>query len=64
MEEKVQVLRSTNGRYKMMGDVKNSVDNGVAKEIICIAHGHELREGRGLLEGMGIPGGGEKRGEN
>ena len=27
------------------GDVKNSTGNGVAKELICMTHGHELREG-------------------
>ena len=32
-------------------DVKNSIGNGVAKELICMTHGHELR--RGLLEGVG-----------
>ena len=25
------------------GDVKNSVGNGVAKELICMTHGHERR---------------------
>ena len=25
------------------GDVKNSVGNGEVKELICMAHGHELR---------------------
>ena len=33
------------------GDVKNSIRNGVAKELTCMTHGHELR-GRGLPEGM------------
>ena len=25
------------------GEVKNSIGNGAAKELICMAHGHELR---------------------
>ena len=28
-----------------MGDVKNSIGNVVAKELICTTHGHELMEG-------------------
>ena len=35
--------------------------NGEAKELICMTHGHELREG--MLEGMGILGGRGKRGQ-
>ena len=42
--EQVQGLKSTNWRYKM-GDVKNSIGNGVGKELTCMTHGHELREG-------------------
>ena len=41
------------------GDVKNSIGNGEAKELICTTHGHELRGG--LLEGIGVPGGGGQR---
>ena len=26
-----------------MGEVKNSVSDGEAKELICMTHGHELR---------------------
>ena len=26
------------------GEIKNSIGNGEAKELICITHGHELRE--------------------
>ena len=26
------------------GDVKNSIENGEAKELICMTHGHELGE--------------------
>ena len=33
------------------GEVKNSIGNGEAKELICMTHGHELR--RGLSEGIG-----------
>ena len=29
----------------MKGDVKNSIGNGEAKELTCMTHGHELREG-------------------
>ena len=39
-------------------DVKNSIGNGEAKEFICMMHGHELMGG--MLEGMGVPGGGAK----
>ena len=28
-----------------MGEVKNSIGNGEAKEFICTTHGHELRGG-------------------
>ena len=31
------------------GEVKNSIGNGEAKELICTTHGHELRC-RGMLE--------------
>ena len=36
------------------GESKNSIGNGEAKELICITHGHKVREG--LLEGGGTPG--------
>ena len=26
-----------------MGDVKNSIGNGEAKELACMTHGHEIR---------------------
>ena len=35
--------------------------NGEAKEFICVTHGHELRWGNDV--GMGVQGGGQKRGE-
>ena len=63
MGGKVQGLRSTNLQVQnRQGDVKNSRGNGVVKELICMTHEQEPRQG-GLLEGMGVPGGGQ-RGEN
>ena len=39
MGEKLQGIRSINGRYKnRQGEVKNSVRNGEAKELICMTH--------------------------
>ena len=43
MRETVQRLRSIIGRYKIDGEVENSVGNGGDKELICTTHGHELR---------------------
>ena len=44
MAEKVQELRNTNQYIQnRQGDVKNSIGNGEAKELICPTHGHELR---------------------
>ena len=43
MGEKVQGIRSINGRYKIDREVKNSIGNGEAKELICMTQGHELR---------------------
>ena len=37
------------------GEVKNSIGNGEAKELICTTHGHELRQG-GMLVGGEVPG--------
>ena len=45
MGEKVQGLRSIMGRYKIDGEVKNNTGNREAKELVCTAHGHELRAG-------------------
>ena len=42
MGEKVQGISSINGRYKIDGEVKNSMRNGEIKELICTTHGHEL----------------------
>ena len=53
--EKVQGIRGINGRYKIDGEVKNSIGNGEAKELIRTTHGHELRPGAG--EGGGDAGG-------
>ena len=58
MWEKVQGLRSIIGRYKIDRDIKNSVGNGEAKELICTTHGHELRGE--LLEGRGNQAEGDK----
>ena len=56
MGEKVQGIRSINGRHKnRQGEVKNSIGNGEAKELICMTHGHELR-GRGNAGGKGCAG--------
>ena len=43
--EEVQGLRSTNWQVQnRQGDVKNSIGNGGAKELICMIHGHDVRE--------------------
>ena len=58
MGGKVQRLRSTNCYVQnRQGGVKNSIGNGEAKELICMTHGHELREGRWV--GGEVQGGGE-----
>ena len=57
MGEKVQGIRSINGRYKnRQVVVKNSRGNGEAKELTCMTHGHELREGVGNAGGRGCAG--------
>ena len=56
MGENVQGIRSINGRYKIDGEVKNSTGNGEAKELTCTTHGHALRWG--MLVGEGVHGGG------
>ena len=44
MGEKVQGIRNIIGRQKIrQGEVKNSMGNEGAKELICASHGHELR---------------------
>ena len=44
MREKIQGIRSLNGRYKADEGVKNNIGIEVAKELICTTHGHELEE--------------------
>ena len=59
--EKVQRIRSINGRYKIEGEIKNIIGNGEARELICTTLGHELRGrnagGRGCAGQKGIKGG-------
>ena len=38
------------------GEVKNSMGNGEAKELICTTHGHELSGGMQVGEGQGVEG--------
>ena len=45
MGEKVQGISSIMVGRKWTGEVKNSIGNGEAKELICMTHGHELRGG-------------------
>ena len=39
------------------GEIKNSIENGEAKELTRMMHGHELRWG--MWEGGGVQGGGK-----
>ena len=39
MGEKVQGIRIIFGRHKIDGEVKSSLGNGEAKELICMIHG-------------------------
>ena len=43
------------------GEVKNSIGNREAKELICMTHEHELRRRGELLEGGGVEGGKGKK---
>ena len=44
MGEMVQGLKSINWWHEIdRENVKNGIGNGVAKEHICMTHGHELR---------------------
>ena len=46
MGEKVQGLRSISRQIQnRQGDIKNSIGNERAKELICMTHGHELSGG-------------------
>ena len=38
--EKAQGIRSINGLQNRQREVKNSMENGEAKELICMTHGH------------------------
>ena len=54
MGQMVQGISSINSRYKIDGEVKNSIGNGEAKELIRTTHGHELRRGdAGGVQGRG-----------
>ena len=60
--EKVQGLRSTNLQVQnRQGDVKNSIGNGEAKDLIYMNHGHKLKGG--FLEGKGGTGWKGEKGE-
>ena len=51
-----QGIRSINGRYKVDGEVKNSMGNGEMKELTCTTHGHELtrrNDGGSRVQGRG-----------
>ena len=41
---------------KLTGEVKNSIGNGEAKELICTTHGHELKWGNADWRGIQGPG--------
>ena len=60
MGEKVQGIRSVNGRYKIDRGILIIMGNGEAKELTCRTHGHELRWGnvcgRGSAGQKGIKG--------
>ena len=47
MGEKVEWIRRITGRHKIDREVRNSIGNGEAKELIWTTHGHELKGGRG-----------------
>ena len=62
MGEEVRGLTSTNRWLQNShGDVKHSIRNGVAKELIHMTHGHEQWWGDCLRE-CGVLGGEEQRG--
>ena len=52
MEEKVQGIRSIDGVQNRQGEVKNSIGNVEAHELIYMTHGHELKGGECGLEGV------------
>ena len=56
-------LRSKNWQVQnRQGDVKNSIGNGVTKELVCMTHGHELKAR--MPKGMGVTGWRGAKGEN
>ena len=56
MGKKVQGIRIIIGRHKIrQGEVKNSIGNGEAKELMYMTHGYELR-GWGMLNGSVVQG--------
>ena len=60
----MQGLRSTSWWVQnRQGVVKNGMGNGVAEELICMIHGHALRQGTGRGNG-GVLGGGGKVGKS
>ena len=62
MGERVQRISSINGRQKTdRGEVKTSIGNVEAKELISMTHRHELYRG-GMWEGGGGQDGVEWRG--
>ena len=55
MGEKVEITKYKLVDTNMHRDVKNSIGNGEAKELICTIHGHELKwGGGGMMEGRGV----------
>ena len=51
MGEKVEITKYKLVDTNMHRDVKNSIGNGEAKELICMTHGHEPRGGS--MKGIG-----------
>ena len=59
----VWIIRSIISGHKIDREVKNSIGNGEAKELICTTHGHELGGRQGNAGGMGCRAEGEKNGK-
>ena len=51
--ENMEIIKHNWWVQNRQGDVKNSMGNGEGKELICMAHGHEL--GRGCWREVGYP---------
>ena len=49
-----------NGLQNRQGEVKNSIGNGEAKELVCLTHEHEPRWGWGCWRVRGCRAEGEK----